>query len=224
VLQNCGLDPFLTVRETVAANAVLFPNARDIDEVIDLVGLTEKATSRVKRLSGGQQRRLDLALALVGDPELIFLDEPTTGFDPSARRGAWDLVEGLCKLGKTVFLTTHFMDEAQYLANRVAVLTAGRIVAVGTPDSLGGRESAAVHIRFELPQQPLPDLGAAIGEADDRGYVTVETSTPTSVLATLTGWATEQGLELVGLTVARPSLEDVYLALTENDEPEGVTP
>lgn len=217
VLQSVGLDPYLSVHETVASTAVLYPNARDVDEVLDVVGLTEKAGDRVKRLSGGQLRRLDLALGLVGDPELIFLDEPTTGFDPSARRDAWDLVAGLTKLGKTVLLTTHFMDEAQYLAHRVAVLAGGRIVATGTPDSLGGRQTAGARVRFEPPGIPLPDLGTPGTGPDEQGYVTFVTEHPTRLLARLTGWAAGQGVELVGLTVARPSLEDIYLELTQDE-------
>jgi ABC-type multidrug transport system, ATPase component len=157
VLQESGLDPYLNVAEYVLHTGRCYPRPRPVGELLELVGLTEKARSRVKTLSGGQQRRLDLALALVGDPELIFLDEPTTGFDPSARHHAWDLVAGLCELGKTVLLTTHYMDEAQHLADRVAVIRAGQIVAQGSPASIGGRDNAAVRVRFALPT----DGGAA---------------------------------------------------------------
>ncbi len=151
VLQSTGIDPFLTVRETIELYAGYYPRPRDVDEVIDLVGLAEKRTIRVNKLSGGQQRRLDVAVALSGDPELLFLDEPTTGFDPNARRNAWEIVKNLTTLGKTVFLTTHFMDEAQYLADRVAVIASGAIVAEGTPDTIAGRDRMTPRIRFRLP-------------------------------------------------------------------------
>ncbi len=218
VLQSCGLDPYLTVSEYVVHTGRTYPHPRAVDELLDLVGLSEKAGARVKTLSGGQQRRLDLALALVGDPDLIFLDEPTTGFDPSARRGAWDLVEGLCELGKTILLTTHFMDEAQHLADRVAVIVDGRIVATGTPETIGGRDLAAVLIRFALPEGlSLTDLPvpAAPAAQEEPGYVELTTAEATRVLHDLTGWALERGVALRGLTVTRPTLEDVYLELTE---------
>jgi ABC-2 type transport system ATP-binding protein len=216
VLQECGLDPYLTAAETVLHTGRCYPSPRPVADLLELVGLTEKGGDRVKTLSGGQQRRLDLALALVGDPGLIFLDEPTTGFDPSARRNAWDIVEGLCSLGKTVLLTTHYMDEAQHLADRVAVMRSGMIVAEGSPASIGGRDIAAAHIRFQPPDgRALPALGVeAHADPDRPGYVVLETGDPTRLLHTLTQWAVEQGIELVGLTVTRPSLEDVYLELT----------
>ena len=151
VLQEAGIDSYLTVSEVVRMYSGCYRRPRPVDEVVSLVGLEAKADSRVKTLSGGQQRRLDLALGLIGDPELLFLDEPTTGFDPSARGQAWAMVRNLCKLGKTVLLTTHYMDEAQALADRVVVIAAGRIVAEGPPESIGGRASASVHIRFSLP-------------------------------------------------------------------------
>ena len=151
VLQECAVDPYLTVTEAVTQRAGLYPSPRPVGEVIELVGLQEKAKARVKVLSGGQQRRLDLGLALVGDPELIFLDEPTTGFDPSARREAWDVVRGLCAEGRTVVLTTHYMDEAQELADTVTVIAAGRVVASGSPDTLGGRDQGQTQVRFVLP-------------------------------------------------------------------------
>ncbi|HET7718637.1 MAG TPA: ABC transporter ATP-binding protein, partial [Acidimicrobiales bacterium] len=178
-----------------------------------LVGLTGHERARVRTLSGGQQRRLDLALALVGDPELVFLDEPTTGFDPTARREAWEIVSNLRALGKTVFLTTHYMDEAQHLADRVAVIANGRIVAEGPPDRLSGRDDAT-EIRFTPPPgTELPDLGPATVTANGRGVV-VRTVDATATLHVLTGWALERGIALDGLTVARPTLEDVYLELT----------
>jgi ABC-2 type transport system ATP-binding protein len=221
VLQSCGLDPYLTVAEYVLHTGRTYPHPRAVDELLELVGLSEKAGARVKTLSGGQQRRLDLALALVGDPDLIFLDEPTTGFDPSARRGAWDIVEGLCKLGKTVLLTTHFMDEAQHLADRVAVIAGGVIVATGTPETIGGRDTAAVLIRFALPDGvAISDLPRPVVVADQEepGYVELRTDEPTPALHDLTGWALERGFTLRGLTVTRPTLEDVYLQLTERPE------
>jgi len=213
VLQETAVEPYLTVREVLTRNAGYYPRPRPVAEVISLAGLGEKADARVKTLSGGQQRRLDVALGIVGDPELVFLDEPTTGFDPSARRGAWELVRRLTGGGTTIVLTTHYMDEAQALADRVAVLANGRIVAVGTPDSIGGRNLAAVRVRFRLPagvrrdELPMP----APGE-DDR--VEIRTEDELRVLHALTGWALDRGTKLEGLTVDRPSLEDVYLSLT----------
>jgi ABC-2 type transport system ATP-binding protein len=178
-----------------------------------VVGLTEKRDTRVIKLSGGQQRRLDVAVGLAGDPELLFLDEPTTGFDPSARRNAWGVVKNLSDLGKTIFLTTHYMDEAQYLADRVAVIAAGKIVAEGPPSSLGGRDSAATIVRFRLPEGDH-DLPPDIRATSTNGLFQVQTDDPTRTLHELTGWALERGIRLEGLDVARPTLEDVYLELT----------
>jgi ABC-2 type transport system ATP-binding protein len=199
VLQSGRLDPYLTVRESLGLYAGYFRSPRPIEEVIALVGLEGKADERAAKLSGGQQRRLDVGMALIGDPELLFLDEPTTGFDPSARRQAWDVIAGLRDLGKTVFLTTHYMEEAQRLADRVTIIAAGEIVARGTPEDLGDREHAAATIRYR---------------ADGRDVV-VETTTPVQTLHELTGEALARGEELEGLEVTRPSLEDVYLELTE---------
>ena len=222
VLQECGIDPFLNVTEAVRRQAGYYHSPRPISEVVSLVGLGTKANDRVKTLSGGQQRRLDLALALVGDPDLIFLDEPTTGFDPSARREAWGLVRGLSDLGKTILLTTHYMEEAQALADRVAVIAAGHIVAGGTPDSLGGRDTADAVVRFHLPDATVPtDIpvpGLADVETGHEGEVTFSTSDPIKTLHELTGWALDRGVHLAGLTVTRPSLEDVYLQITGSDE------
>jgi ABC-2 type transport system ATP-binding protein len=158
VLQGTGVEPYLTVRETVGMYAGYYPQPRDTDEVIDLVDLTNKRDQRVNQLSGGQQRRLDMAIALAGEPELLFLDEPTTGFDPSARREAWEVVKNLAKLGKTVLLTTHFMDEAQYLADRVVVIDAGQVVAEGPPATLGFRDQAKARVRYRLPAGVTPQL------------------------------------------------------------------
>jgi len=198
VLQSGRLDPYLTVRESLDLYAGYFRSPRPTDEVISLVGLEGKAGERASRLSGGQQRRLDVGMALVGDPELLFLDEPTTGFDPSARRQAWDVIAGLRDLGKTVFLTTHYMDEAQRLADRVTIIAAGRIVARGTPEDLGQRDSGETTIRYR---------------ADGR-EIAVQTTDPVKTLHELTGAALAKGEELEGLEVTRPSLEDVYLELT----------
>ena len=216
VLQECGVEPFLSVAEVLRMHAEYYRRPRDVGEVIDLVGLSEKAGARVKTLSGGQRRRLDVALGLIGDPELLFLDEPTTGFDPTARRQAWQIVRDLGQLGKTVLLTTHYMDEAQALADRVVVITRGRIVAEGTPESIGGRRDAAARVRFRAPDGLGPaELPVAV-ERDAEGWCTVSTTTPTQVLHELTRWARDRAepFELEGLTVTRPSLEDVNLELT----------
>jgi ABC-2 type transport system ATP-binding protein len=222
VLQSSGHFRELSVREVLELFGGYYPAPRPTGEVIDLVGLGEKAGARVKTLSGGQQRRLDLALGLVGDPDLLFLDEPTTGFDPSARRRSWELIESLRELGKTILLTTHYMDEAQNLADRVAILAAGRVVAAGTPDSLGGRDDGEAMISFRLPAgATLADLPAGLpgrpAPREDR--VELRTTEPTRALNLLTGWALARGEELDALTVARPSLEDVYLQLTSAQEP-----
>jgi ABC-2 type transport system ATP-binding protein len=222
VLQSSGHFRELTVREVLDLFGGYYPRPRDSAEVIDLVGLGEKAGARIKTLSGGQQRRLDLALGLVGDPDLLFLDEPTTGFDPSARRRSWELIDSLRDLGKTILLTTHYMDEAQNLADRVAILAAGRIVAAGTPGSLGGRDEGEALISFRLPAGAgLADLPGGLPAppalVEDR--VELRTSEPTSALAAVCGWALARGEELDGLTVTRPSLEDVYLRLTGTKEP-----
>ena len=218
VLQGVVSEPYLTVREVLTRNAAYYPNPRPVVEVIEHVGLGEKADARVKTLSGGQLRRLDVGLGIIGDPELLFLDEPTTGFDPTARRSAWELVRQLRGAGKTIVLTTHYMDEAQSLADRVAVINAGVIVAEGTPDTIGGRAQAAARIRFHLPPGvTVGELPVTAGDAD--GAVELHTDDPVRALHTLTGWAFERGVALEGLTVDRPSLEDVYLALiSEEDE------
>jgi ABC-2 type transport system ATP-binding protein len=214
VLQSTGVDPYLTVRETVALYASYYPSPRDVDEVVELVGLAEKRDTRVLKLSGGQQRRLDVAIALAGDAELLFLDEPTTGFDPGARRNAWEIVRNLTALDKTVFLTTHYMDEAQYLADRVAVIAKGRIVAVGPPGTLGDRHLAKSVIRFRPPltDDLPPEIASLATTANDELQLVV--TDPTRVLHDLTSWAVGRGIELEGLEVSRPTLEDVYLELT----------
>jgi ABC-2 type transport system ATP-binding protein len=219
VLQSTGVDPFLTVAETIEMYREYYPHPRPVDEIVELVGLRPKRDTRVIKLSGGQQRRLDVGVALAGDPDLLFLDEPTTGFDPGARRNAWQMVKNLQTLGKTVLLTTHYMDEAQELAQRVAIIAQGVIVAEGAPSSLGGRDTAATIIRFRVPPGAgdlPPSVSAATTLVD--GAAEVRTQTPTSVLNELTGWALERGLELDGITVSRPTLEDVYLQLTGSAE------
>jgi ABC-2 type transport system ATP-binding protein len=202
VLQSSRLDPYLTVRESLELFAGYYRTPLPVDQVISLVGLDGKADERARKLSGGQQRRLDVGLALIGDPELLFLDEPTTGFDPSARRQFWEVIAGLRELGKTVFLTTHYMDEAQRLADRVTIIAAGRVVARGTPADLGARDGGATTIRYR---------------AEGR-EVALETTDPVKALHELTGAALAKGEELEGLEVTRPTLEDVYLELTASAE------
>jgi ABC-2 type transport system ATP-binding protein len=204
VLQGAGMYRHLTVREAVTHWSRLYPHPRDVEEVIDLAGLGEKAETMTRRLSGGQQRRLDFALALVGDPELIFLDEPTTGFDPAARRSAWDTVRSLRGLGKTVLLTTHYLDEAEALSDRVAIVKDGRILAEGAPGSLG---SSADGARYRVSYR-----------GPDGARIETDTDDPTKLLHELTGRALERGEELEGLSVTQPSLEDVYLELTAEVE------
>jgi ABC-2 type transport system ATP-binding protein len=202
VLQSAEPWPNLTPRETLAMFAGYYPHPRDVDEVVELVGLEDKRDARVKTLSGGQKRRLDLGLALVGDPQLVFLDEPTTGFDPAARRTAWGMIRSLRSLGKTVLLTTHYLDEAQQLADRVAVLREGRIVTMGAPSALtGGSLEAEIRYRRNGEQ------------------VVLRTTEPTRVLHELTSEALAAGEELEALEVRRPTLEDVYLALVEEEAP-----
>jgi ABC-2 type transport system ATP-binding protein len=218
VPQEGGLDPVLTVGEVIDLYSAAYPRPRPAGEVMELVGLADKRDARVETLSGGQRRRLDLAVAVAGDPELLFLDEPTTGFDPSARRRAWALIDGLRSLQKTILLTTHYMEEAQRLADRVAVITAGHIVAEGSPSTLAGRELGTAVVAFlrpegiSLDELPIP-AGASVHQAD--GRVAFRTATPTRDLKPLVLWASADDRELDGLTVTRPSLEDVYLELTD---------
>jgi ABC-2 type transport system ATP-binding protein len=218
VLQEAGLDGELTVHEVVRFFAGLYPAPRDVSELLELVQLGTARRARVRTLSGGQRRRLDLALGLVGDPALLFLDEPTTGFDPAARRNAWSLLRDLRGLGKTIVLTSHYMDEVQHLADRVVVMMAGRVLAEGPPSSLGGRDLAQARIRFRVPTEAdvrrLPE-GIAATATVDGTEVTVDSDTPTRVLAILSHWALARDHELEALTVTRPSLEDVLLTLTD---------
>jgi ABC-2 type transport system ATP-binding protein len=223
VLQEAGFDEEFSVRELVELYVSFYPRHREVDELIDLVGLVDKATSRVKTLSGGQRRRLDLALGLAGDPELLFLDEPTTGFDPSARRRAWDLVHALRALGKTVLLTTHYMDEAEHLADRVAVIDSGHLVALGSPEQLREAGERDTVISFRLPTAvALNDLPSVDGTARlDGDMLELASRSPTRDLNTLSAWAIERGLELEPLRLARPSLEEVYLRLTDGAAADG---
>jgi ABC-2 type transport system ATP-binding protein len=218
VLQELAVEPFLSVHQVLTRNAGYYPNPRPVDEVLDLVGLSEKSAARVKTLSGGQQRRLDVGLGIIGQPELLFLDEPTTGLDPSGRRATWDLIRKLGSEGTTVILTSHYMDEVEALAGRMAVLADGEIVAAGTPDSIGGRDSGVVTIRFRLPDAvaitdlPVPAEPAAAGEIE------IRTEDELTVLHTLTGWALDRHVPLPGLSVRRVTLEDIYLTLTRDDQ------
>ena len=216
VLQETGVEPYLTVSEVVDLFRGYYPDPLPVDEIVGLVGLQDKRDTRVSKLSGGQKRRLDVAIGLAGDPELLFLDEPTTGFDPSARRGAWKIVKDLAAAGKTIFLTTHYMDEAQFLADRVAIIVGGKIIAEGPPSTLAAPELATMAIAFALPEgRVLPEpLGQAARTTGD--LVELRTTEPMRTLHELTGWALREDVQLQGLTVSRPSLEDVYLGLTED--------
>jgi ABC-2 type transport system ATP-binding protein len=225
VLQQSGVQTDLTVAELIEMYGRYYSRRRPVDELIELVELGEKRDVRARNLSGGQLRRLDLALGLVGDPDLLFLDEPTTGFDPGARRQAWSTIRSLCDLGKTVFLTTHYMDEAQHLANRVAVMNAGKIIAIGRPEELGGRDLRPAEIRFSLPSGwslgDIPDVPCEQRTLEgDR--VLVLTKEPVVASARITTWALDHDVDLGHFSVSQPTLEDIYLELTrsvgENDQ------
>jgi ABC-2 type transport system ATP-binding protein len=220
VLQELAVESFFTVRQVLERNAGFYPNPRPIDEVIELVGLSKKGDAKVKRLSGGQQRRLDIGLGIVGNPEILFLDEPTTGLDPAARRTTWELIRLLSSEGTTVLMSSHYMDEVEALAHRVAVLSHGKIAALGPTASLGGRNEGEVTIRFILPTgvatTDLPITSLRV----DGDVVEVKTRNEVSTLHTLTGWAIDHNVALAGLTVARETLEDIYLALTRHDREE----
>jgi ABC-2 type transport system ATP-binding protein len=218
VLQQSTPEPDLNVREVVELYAGFYSRPRPVDEVLELTGLRDQAKVANRRLSGGQQRRLDLALALVGDPELLFLDEPTTGFDPAARRAAWDAMAALQALGKTIFLTTHYLDEAEYLADHIAVINAGRIVAQGTPTELGGRNRRPSLVSFRpcgFGLDSLPPTLAPHARREGNGRIRIEAPRPTEALAELTSWALGRDLALDELEVRPPSLEDIYLELTK---------
>jgi ABC-2 type transport system ATP-binding protein len=209
----------LTVGETIGLYAGYYPSARPVDEVLAMVGLDDERSRRAGRLSGGQRRRLDVGVALVGKPELLFLDEPTTGFDPAARRSFWQMIEGLSATGTTILLTTHYMEEAQVLADRVAIIRAGAIVAEGSPAELTARAGTRTVVRFTVPRGiSVADLPSAVRErVTARGTgLELDTETPVPDLAALCGWAVERGVALEGLEATRPDLEDVYLELTED--------
>jgi ABC-2 type transport system ATP-binding protein len=219
VLQSSVPEPDLNVRETIELYAGFYRRPRRTDELLALTGLEAQADTRNRRLSGGQQRRLDVALALVGDPDVLFLDEPTTGFDPAARRAAWKTIAGLRDLGKTIFLTTHYLEEAEQLADRIAVISDGRIVAVGTPATLGGRDHqpSVVRLRMQpaLRREQWPEsLTGRVRELDD-GRAEFTSGDPALDLFELTRWATEKGARIGQLEVVRPTLEDIYLHLTD---------
>lgn len=223
VLQSSGVELEFTVREVVDLYGSAYRTRRSLDDVVGLVGLDDKVDERIGSLSGGQRRRVDLALAIVGRPDLLFLDEPTTGFDPSARRQSWDMIGALCADGVTVLLTTHYLDEAEQLADRVGVLAAGSLIAEGAPSQLIDGVSGTV-LSFSLPEgiEPAdaaavlgPVLGSAVRLSGRLVEATVDSAT--TAVHRLTGWAIDRGIELEGLSVARASLEDVYLQLTERD-------
>ena len=213
VLQTTGVEPYLNVEETINLFRGYYPHPLPLEEILDVIGLRKQRRTRVRRLSGGQQRRLDVAIGLAGDPDLLFLDEPTTGLDPAARRGAWEMVGNLRSLGKTVVLTTHYMDEAEHLADRVAIIVQGEIVAEGVPRDLMHRSGSTI-IRFKTrPGAGVPpeDLGAE--SAGDDGRYKITTGAPTDSLHRLTGWALERGIDLEELAVSTPTLEDVFIEL-----------
>ena len=212
VLQECEPEPYLKVRELVEMFRGYYRDPRPAAEVLDLVGLADDAGQRVRRLSGGQRRRLDLALALVGRPELVFLDEPTTGFDPMARRAAWESIRALRETGTTLVLTTHYLDEAETLADRILVLKDGRIVADGAPHAIAGRDARSSRIRF-VPSDAVAPCDAPVAVELDRGVWWHDTDDPTTAMHRLTGWALSSGFTLDQLAVVQPSLEDVYLEL-----------
>jgi ABC-2 type transport system ATP-binding protein len=219
VLQESAPEPELTVEECVSLHAGYYPKSRSVAETLDLVGLADRPSARCGQLSGGQRRRLDVALALIGDPDLLFLDEPTTGFDPSARRAAWEVLASLRDLGKTIFLTTHYMEEAERLADRIAVIASGRVVAEGTGADVGGRATKASTVSFTLPLSlSVTDLPPAVASAvvacRDR-RVEAKASSPLSLVGELAAWAKKRRVDLPDLEITRPTLEDIYLELTE---------
>jgi ABC-2 type transport system ATP-binding protein len=217
VLQECQLDPLLTVAETLALYASFYTSPRSVDGTAELVGLGVKRDARARSLSGGEKRRLDVAVALIGDPELLFMDEPTTGFDPSARRDAWNVIEGLRALGKTLFLTTHYMDEAQHLSDRVAILREGELVAIGRPAELARAGATSTVISFRLPDEVAIDaLRGSVSAPLETvgGGVSLRTENAQRVLYELTSWAERERVELIGLQARSPTLEDVFLELT----------
>ena len=221
VLQTTSVDQYLSAAETVNLFRGYYPDPLPLDVILEATGLTEQARVRVGKLSGGQQRRLDVAVGLAGNPELLFLDEPTTGFDPSARRGAWDMVKNLQELGKTILLTTHYMEEAEYLADRVGIMVEGRVVVEGSPQEIA-RAGGATFIRIRLPDgsaTPPEALGALA--AGGQGVFEIQTATPTAILHQLTAWAVGEGIEFEEISVTRPSLEDIFIEVTSSNGQNG---
>jgi ABC-2 type transport system ATP-binding protein len=223
VLQECELNPLLTVGETMHLYSSFFPNARSVDETLDLVGLGDKTGARVGSLSGGQQRRLDVGVGILGNPELLFLDEPTTGFDPSARRSAWNMIDGLKELGTTIVLTTHYMEEAQHLADRVVIMREGGIVAEGVPETLGEQLGRETMIRFRTDNGVADRAAAAIGRRAvvSGNQATIASTDAQRDLSRLLRWAEGEGVSLPDLEVRRPSLEDVFLEVTSSSQENG---
>jgi ABC-2 type transport system ATP-binding protein len=220
VLQQTGVQPYLTVEETLKLFRGYYLRPRSVDDVIEATGLETLRSIKVSKLSGGQQRRLDVAVGLIGNPELLFLDEPTTGFDPSARRAAWQMVKNLQTLGKTVFLTTHYMDEAEYLADRVALMVNGQIIAEGSPADLAGKERFAIKFLLDKPLHNFPET-LSINERNKEGAYIIKTDTPEKALFDLTAWALQEGISLQNLNVSKPSLEEIYLQIVDREEVEG---
>ncbi len=221
VLQECELDPLLTVKETLTLFSAFYRSPRPIDDVMALVGLADREGARLGTLSGGQRRRADVAVALVGDPDLIFLDEPTTGFDATARREAWSTIQGLKDLGKTVLLTTHYMEEAQQLADRVVIIRAGEIVAEGRPEEIAGQRTRQATIAFDAPKGVEPDrIASAVARpvALEKGRMTLQSDDAQATLLSLTNWARDEQVALAAIEVRQPSLEDVFLELTQPQE------
>jgi ABC-2 type transport system ATP-binding protein len=223
VLQECELNPLLTVEETMKLYASFFPDPRPVDETLELVGLGDRTAARVGALSGGQQRRLDVGVGIIGNPELLFLDEPTTGFDPSARRGAWNMIEGLKELGTTIVLTTHYMDEAQHLADRVMIMREGAIVAEGAPETLGEQLGRETMIRFRTYDGIADRVSAAVGNKAivSGNEASIASIDPQRDLYRLLQWAESEGVALPDLEVRRPSLEDVFLEVTSDSTENG---
>jgi len=224
VLQECQLNPLLTVEETMKLYASFFPDPRPVPETLELVGLADRRGTRVGSLSGGQQRRLDVGVGIIGNPELLFLDEPTTGFDPSARRGAWNMIEGLRDLGTTIVLTTHYMEEAHHLADQVVILREGRIVAAGPPATLGDKLGRETRISFRLTNGLTPErVASAIGRQLEisGNELTLASTEPQHDLHGLLAWAEGERAQLNDLEVRRPSLEDVFLEVTGDHERNG---
>lgn len=222
VLQTTGFDPYLTVEETFEVFNGYYENPKSVDELLEIVGLNPQRKTSVRKLSGGQQRRLDVGIGLSGNPELLFLDEPTTGFDPSSRREAWDMIKNLRSMNKTVLLTTHYIDEAEILADRVAIIVKGKIVKTDTPGNLTQRgNKTSIKFSMEKNHQELPDLLKSSTKLVN-GQFQLRTDSPTKTLMLLTSWANETGIEIEELTVTRPSLEDVYLEIVDNIETEAV--